>query len=153
MKDGLKISRRKLPHWELGGSVYFITFSSITGALPDEALRIVLETIKYDHNRKYRLYIALAMPDHVHLIIQPLIKEENKCFTLSEILKAIKGISSWRINRLLGKSGQVWMAESYDRIIRSEKDFIEKWNYILINPVKSGLIESTEDWEFVFIPD
>lgn len=31
----LHIRRRHLPHWQVGGNVYFITFRSARGVLPD----------------------------------------------------------------------------------------------------------------------
>ena len=151
--QGLKKSHRNLPHWELGGSVYFITFNSVHNNLTAEALKIVLDTIKHDHRRKYRLYIALAMPDHVHLIIQPLQINETEYYTTAEIMKSIKGVSARRINDMLGSKGTVWQAESFDRIIRNEQEFLEKWNYITNNPLKSGLVDEAEKYEFVIVPN
>ena len=75
--QSLKKSHRNLPHWELGGSVYFITFNSVRDDLPGEALKIVLDTIRHDNERKYKLYIALAMSNHVHLIIRPSQKSDK----------------------------------------------------------------------------
>jgi len=40
---------------------------------------IVLESILYAHNhRQYQLYAACVMPDHVHLLFEPQIKEQDK---------------------------------------------------------------------------
>ena len=35
--------RRHLPHWQQGGSTYFVTFRSARGPLPEKALKIVAD--------------------------------------------------------------------------------------------------------------
>lgn len=42
----------------------------------------------------------------------------------------------------------VWQKEYYDSVIRNEKDFIEKLNYIHYNPVKRALVKSPNEYEF-----
>src|SRR5438094_99639 len=116
MDERLRKRRRHLPHWELGGSVYFITFRSARGLLPEPALRQVMVHILYDHGRRYDLHFAVVMPDHTHLLLQPLEKSPKAWHELSGILKALKGISARRINQLSGTSGTVWQEESFDRI-------------------------------------
>jgi putative transposase len=53
----------------------------------------------------------------------------------------------------LRREGQVWQHESYDRILRSEKEYLEKWKYIYENPMKEKIVERPEDYEFTFKPD
>lgn len=36
--------------------------------------------------------------------------------------------------------------ESFDRIVRDENEFLEKWNYIRNNPVKRELVNSPDEW-------
>ncbi len=140
-----------LPHWQLGGSVYLSTFRSARGALPEIALNQVLVHIRHDCGRRYDLHLAVAMPDHVHLIIQPRERTAGEWFDLAEIFKGIKGSSARRINLLLGTSGQVWQQETFDRLIRDAAEFDEKMTYMWNNPVKAGLVNSAEDWPyFVF---
>jgi putative transposase len=151
--QNLSIRRRHLPHWQLGGSVYFITFRSARGSLPDVALRQVMANIRYDHGRKYDLHLAVVMPDHAHLLLQPREKEPGQWFDLSEIMKGIKGVSSRRINQLLGSAGAVWQAESFDRIIRNEEEYLQKWEYMWNNPVKAGLVSAPEEYPYFVFPE
>ena len=86
------------------------------------------------------------MPDHVHLLLQPM-----PGVSLSRIMKGIKGVSSKRLNDLRGTRGPLWQDESWDRIVRDEEEFIEKLNYMLNNPMKSGLCDdgwTYEGWYF-----
>lgn len=69
--DELKIRRRNLPHWSLEGSVYFVTFRVAQGKLSDEELSMMQQHLIEGENRFYRLSAAVLMPDHVHLLIQP----------------------------------------------------------------------------------
>ncbi len=161
LADVLTIARRNLPHWEAGGSVYFVTFRSIRGTLPDAALERVEKRIYIGHGKFFRLYLGVIMPDHVHLIIQPLPSGKFDTaldypraiyYTIGEICKGVKGASARDINKLLGTSGSVFQDERFDRILRNEKEYLEKYRYILYNPVKAGLIEPYEDYRFYLRP-
>jgi REP element-mobilizing transposase RayT len=138
-----------LPHWQFGGGVYFLTFRSNRGRLPDNALKEVKECIVFGHGKKYDLFFAVVMPDHVHILFRPLRKEKGEWFDLAEIMKGIKGVSSRRINKVLGTKGRVWMRESFDRIIRDEREFNAKVDYMYFNPVKAGLVRDPEQYEFI----
>lgn len=153
VQGALLARNRRSPSWQLGGSVYFITFRSVRGALPLEALRQVVQNVLYDHGRRYHLYLGVVMPDHVHLLLQPLEKTRGVWHDIAKIMKGIKGVSARRINQLLGTSGSVWQARSYDHIVRSHRQFAERWNYILWNPVKAGLASRAESYEFLIAPD
>ena len=78
----------------------------------------------HDADRKYELYAACVMPDHVHLLLEPRIEKDDAdgkpvFYALSQILQTLKSISSHRINKLTDVKGQrVWENESFDRVIR-----------------------------------
>ncbi len=137
----LKTTRRRLPHWKLDGSVYFVTFRLVTKPLNAQERHLVLEHIKSGHDKFYCLVAAVVMPDHVHLILQP-----NPGMDLSRIMKGIKGVSARLLNQFRGTNGTVWQDESWDRILRDDAELDEKLNYMLHNPVKEGLV--SDGWEY-----
>ena len=145
----LHITKRKLPHWQIGGSWYFVTFSTRTLELSTEAKDIISNAILLTHKKSYLLSIATIMPDHVHLLFQPLAKERNTYYSLQEILQPIKSTTSHRINKLLGRKGQLWLEESFDRIIRDEKEWREKYQYIRNNAFKAGLAEKPDNYPWL----
>lgn len=150
--DEFRIYKRNLPHWEQQGMIYFITFRTANNLnLPDEARDIVFDSIKFHNNKKYKLYACVIMPDHVHLILQPLEKSKDAFYSLAEITHSIKSYSANQINMQLGRKGSVWIEESFDRILRDEDEFLEKMNYIANNPLKSGLVQKIEDYKWVYI--
>jgi REP element-mobilizing transposase RayT len=151
-KDELCINRRNLPHWQLPGSTYFVTFRLRSGIITDDAKRIVLNTIKHFHGIRYWVTAAVVMPDHVHLILKPIVPGSKPEFSLSKILQGIKGFSAREINKARGTKGALWQDESFDRIVRDYDEFTEKWNYIRNNPAKTGLCQAPEEYPFLWEP-
>jgi REP element-mobilizing transposase RayT len=138
VQQALFITERNLPHWQLGGSTYLITFRTKGIELAPEARAIVLDACRYFDGNRYRLWAAVVMPDHVHLLLQPAAIEKGRWHSLSAILHSIKSFTAKKINTLMGRKGSVWQDESFDRIVRDENEFLEKWNYIRNNPVKEN---------------
>jgi len=93
------------------------------------------------------------MPDHVHLLLNPLQKGNGIWFDLATIMKGIKGTSAVNINRILNKKGEVWQREYFDRMIRDENELLEKWEYMWNNPLKAGLANSFDEYNFYVNPD
>ena len=124
--------------------------------LSDAARKIVLDCILYWNERRYDLYAACVMPDHVHILIEPRVRREasnaTEFYSLTEILHTLKSFTAHKINELEEKSGPVWERESFDRLIRSESDLQEKFNYITRNPWDAGVTRPGEDYPWVWFP-
>ena len=133
---------------------HFITFcTKLRRVLPDWARDIVLGCCVHDHEKRYRLRVAVVMPDHVHLILTPLIDDARRAvLSLVEILKAIKGASSHAINRRAGTHATIWQEESFDRVVRSSESLDAKVAYILENPVRKGLVNNWHEYRWVWLP-
>ncbi len=152
-----RYSKRNLPHFERPWAKYAVTFSTRQGmALTAEERDIVLNAVLHQRGR-FTLYAACVMPDHMHLLIEPAVKEQDTAgaaifFSLTEILHSLKSFTAHEINKLRGKTGPVWEKESFDRLIRSEQDLHEKFQYITRNPWKSGVVGANEDYPWVWFP-
>jgi len=131
----------------MGGSTYFVTFRTEDLELPSEARKLVLKACRHFDGQRYTLWTAVVMPDHVHLLLQPKEQEPGQWWSLSAILHSIKSFTANQINKLLKREGTVWQDESFDRIVRDEEEFLEKWNYIRNNPVKRELCSEPESWD------
>lgn len=151
--QSFKITRRTLPHWQEPGRVYFITWRCKKGeALSPEERTITLEALHYWDGRKWTLYAAVIMPDHAHTLVQPLtMSKEGGVFDLAEIIHSVKSFSVHQINWLRDSQGSLWQDERYDRIVRDEVDFLEKWQYIMNNPVKEELAQQPEEYPWLYI--
>lgn len=153
-------SKRNLPHFERPWGKYAVTFSTQNHRqlMPRER-DIVLQSIVHgaEHNQ-YELYVACVMPDHVHLLFEPQVKEQGASgetifWSLTEILQGIKSATAHRINKAAGTQGPVWEKESFDRLIRSERDLQEKFHYIARNPWEAGIVNQNEDYAWLWMPD
>ncbi len=152
-KNRPDVTRRNLPHWQIGGAWYFITFRTRGIALTPAARDAVADAILFNHNQKYALAAAVIMPDHVHRLLMPLGRNEKEYYSLSEFLGPLKGFSAMRVNRLIGRSGGLWLDESFDRIVRDEGEWSEKFDYIRNNPVKAGLAEKPAEYPWLLDRD
>ena len=104
---------------------------------------ILLEAILFGRRRQwYYLLSFVIMPDHMHLIIIP--RDRN----ISECLKSIKGFSARRINSLFDRRGSVWQNGFYDYILDDEEKVLSRIRYIENNPVRKGIVTSTEDYGY-----
>src|SRR3981081_923024 len=89
---------------------------------------------------KLQVYGYVVMPEHVRLLFS-----EPQQDTLADALKSLKqGVS----RRLIGDAEHFWQKRYYDFNIRNYAQFVEKLRYIHRTPVKQGLCDRAEDWEW-----
>jgi carbamoylphosphate synthase large subunit/REP element-mobilizing transposase RayT len=97
---------------------------------------IVVDALRHFDGQRYHLDAFVVMPNHVHLLVQPLSGN-----SLSEILKSWKRYAAKAINQMLGRTGTLWMEESFDRIVRDWDSLVRFRAYIARNPKKTNLAE------------
>ena len=143
--------RRRLPHYQKADATIFATFCKLTREpFPDRARDMVLEHCVYEHGKRIEMYVAVVMPEHVHMLFRPLRYEDGWPFLLHKILRSIKGISARDINKLLRTSGPVWQDESFDHVVRSDESLLSKADYIRMNPVRRGLVKRPDDYRWLW---
>jgi REP element-mobilizing transposase RayT len=146
-----KITQRMLPHWEYEGSIYFITFCTWNRLILSPAARqVVLDACLFFNAQRYDLFALVVMPDHVHMLIQPLPKTDTEYWSLSSILHSIKSYSAKQIPKVMPHLGTIWQPERYDRIVRDDRAFTAIWHYICQNPVKAQLADSPSSYPFLW---
>jgi type I restriction enzyme R subunit/putative DNA methylase len=96
--------------------------------------------LQFDGQR-YRLIEWFIMPNQVHLLA-----EFFAGSVLWEVLKSWKSFSAHEANRILGRSGQFWQEDYFDRLIKNPIHFENARRYIRENPVEAGLVKQPEDW-------
>jgi adenosine deaminase/REP element-mobilizing transposase RayT len=100
----------------------------------EEIARIVASTLRHFDGQQYILDHFVIMPNHVHALVKPL----PGC-GLDAVLHSWKSFTAQEINRLLGRSGQVWEHESFDHPVR-DRTALERFRaYIQANPQMAGL--------------
>jgi putative transposase len=141
-EPNLEIRRRRLPHWTLDGSTYFVTFRVRSGFLLAAERLVVKDHIRAGHGRFYHLAAVVVMPHHVHAVPKP-----ADGFTLSRIMHGVKGVTARLVNQRRGTHGSVWQDESWDRIIRDTDELEEKLDYMYQNPIKAGICTQGEAYD------
>jgi putative DNA methylase len=171
-------ARGYLPHFDAGAVVQTITFrlaDSMPRALYDEIaaaalalddLRvradaamdeghgscvlaqqniaaIVQSALEHFDGERYRLIAWVIMPNHVHAMI-----EQMPGRRLGDIVHSWKSFTANRINKVIGKAGEVWAADYFDRYIRDDAHYASALHYIENNPVKAGLVRHAAEWEY-----
>jgi REP element-mobilizing transposase RayT len=71
-----------------------------------------------------------------------------KNIEIGTIAHSIKSFTAHEANKILGRTGQFWQHEPFDRYIRNAKHYVSVIRYIEDNPVKAGLCARPEDWPF-----
>ncbi len=144
---------------------YFISSSIVNGITlfnDFELTKIILSSLHFiQENFRVTVYAYVIMPNHIHLIL----KSENlpdyirrfKSFTAKEIIRKLKQMNEYEILNELRRAKlkhkrqsqfQVWNEGVHPMQIYNYWFMEQKLNYIHQNPVKAGLVNKPEDWEF-----
>ena len=103
----------------------------------------LLESIEYRHRKVYwYMHLALLMPDHAHFIVSFPERAKNMNTVISKW-------KEWTAKSLKVK----WQRDFFEHRLRTTESFDEKADYILLNPLRAGLVERVEEWPYVFIAE
>lgn len=123
-------------------ATYFITASTFQHRnllQSDRIAELFLEGLYHYRGQKYSLHEFVVMPDHVHLLINPL-------ESLERAMQCIKGSFSFRAKRECGYVGEIWESSYYDHRVRDSVEYARMRTYIHENPVRRHLVERAEDY-------
>jgi putative transposase len=107
---------------------------------------IIANALRFFDHRYYELLTYCIMPNHVHVMIIPVIQSNGEVKPLAHITYSWKKYTANQINKILNRRGSFWQHESYDHLIRNDNAFYHTLEYIIDNPVKAGLVKNWEDW-------
>ena len=82
------------------------------------------------------------MPDHLHLLLEGLAGGSD----FRKFMKDAKQRTSYHAIRL--GAGRLWQDGYHDRIIRHDEDLARYIDYIMENPVRSGLVKHASDYPY-----
>jgi len=140
-KTGAELERRKhIEKWLDAGS------GSCVLRHPQIAQMVENTLLRLDGDR-YRLIAWCIMPNHVHVLVEPLAPLSS----IVQSWKSYTGRAGRKISYELGftiPEHGFWMREYWDRFIRNEQHFQQVITYIHENPVKAGLCDVPEAWQW-----
>jgi REP element-mobilizing transposase RayT len=139
----------------------------------DRVAQVVADAIHFRDTKEYELIAYCIMPNHVHMVAdversdnsdveRTLVRSEQddrtevrstvsyKNYKLTKMLRKIKGSTARECNKILNRSGAFWQHESYDHVIRNDKEFADIISYVLNNPVKAGFVDDWKKWKWSY---
>jgi REP element-mobilizing transposase RayT len=122
-------------------------FDRGAGSCPFLDMRIagaMAAALRFSEGKHYRLLAWCVMPNHVHVVARLFPGQE-----LAKIVKGWKNFSAKAANQALGRKGQFWQREYYDRLIRNGDELDRAIRYIVQNPAIAGL----KNWAWVWSAD
>ena len=119
--------RRSLPHWRASGVAYFVTWRLHPRQEPlcDAERTAVVQALRFFDGTRYRLLAAVVMPDHVHVLVQPV-----EGATLEGTVHSWKTWTGRLMCREFGRRAPVWQDEYFDRIVRDRRELEATQDYI-----------------------
>jgi putative transposase len=93
----------------------------------------------------FRLHDFVIMPDHVHLLL-----EVGGEMTVEKAMQLVKGRFSYRLTKEFGHFGEVWQRGFSEVQVMNKESYEKHRAYIAMNPVKTGLVESPEQYPYCF---
>lgn len=146
-------SRGYVPHCDGAGIIQHIVMSTIGASdgvesnfsqrflETPEAAQIVQDALLHFDGERYRILAWCVMPNHTHVIV-----EQTEGWPLASVVHSWKSFTANAVNRLLGRTGPLWMREYFDRFMRDDDHLSTTIAYVESNPVSAGLVERPEDW-------
>jgi len=152
---------KKCKRYNIPGHAHGLTFSCYRNRkflLSDRACQWLIESIERAREKhKFSLWAFVFMPDHVHLLINPM----DERYSISDILKDIKadaarkavkylkenkpaGLSQLSTNQKYRKYRFWQKGGGYDRNIIKENTLTDSVRYIHNNPVRKALVDEPD---------
>jgi putative transposase len=130
---------------------YFVTFCAKNRrslfADPTAARIAKQVVVDYRDREWFWLLSYCIMPDHVHLLL----RLWNGDRSLSQVVGVIKNQITYRARRVHLCAD--WQKGFHDRVKRADEDERYIARYIVENPVRAGLVERYDQYEFAGIVD
>jgi len=127
---------------------YFVSTQTI-GRKPffrhERWAQLMMATLDHYASKVYVLYACVVMPDHLHLLITPLVSVEKS-------VGLIKGGFSFRAKRELDWKGEIWQPGFTDHRIRDEEDWNHHLEYIRQNPIRAHLVDDSVLYPYMHFP-
>lgn len=82
------------------------------------------------------------MDNHYHLML------ETTAPNLATGMARLNGVYTQRFNRVYGRVGHVFQGRYKAQVIQTEVHLLEACRYVVLNPVRAGLVNDPADWQW-----
>ena len=95
---------------------------------------------KANERHHWYCHAYCLMSNHYHLLI------ETQQPTLSKGMKYINGVYTQQFNKRHNRVGHVFQGRFKGILVESESYLLELARYIVLNPVRAGMVRAAKDW-------
>lgn len=131
---------------EYPGAVYHVTSRGNRrgGIFLDRNDRVSFLTLLAETVRRFRLscYAYCLMGNHYHLLL------ETSTPNLSRAMRHLNGVYTQRFNKEHHESGHLLQGRYAAVVVDRSAHLLEVCRYIVLNPVRAGLVSLPADWEW-----
>ncbi|MFC3716493.1 transposase [Luteimonas soli] len=133
--------------WSEAGRIYLLTFTTanrqphfLAWPIASDAARLMTGLSLW---RKSRLLAWVLMPDHWHGLV-----ELGDGMALAECVGRLKGASARALRQQHPALDRIWAPGYHDHALRREEDLLPAARYLIMNPVRAGLVSRPGDYPF-----
>ncbi|MEQ8783544.1 MAG: transposase [Roseibium album] len=107
-----------------------------------DAGRAVVHCLRWSDERgRTGTWAFVVMPDHLHWLL-----ELKAGSTLSGVVASVKKYSSRQISAQQRIEPPIWQPGFHDHALRQEEEVRSVARYVVMNPVRAGLVTSVRDY-------
>jgi putative transposase len=136
------------PHWFVSDAIYMVTGATLYKEpfLDSDAKRAnFCETLlERAIVLGWSMKAWAVMPNHYHFVAQ---SPEN-AISLKSLIQGIHSINAKFVNQIDETPGRRVWYNYWDTCIRTEQSYYARMNYVILNPVKHGLVQNPEGYPF-----
>ncbi|KAF0239053.1 MAG: hypothetical protein FD181_438 [Prolixibacteraceae bacterium] len=115
---------------------------------------IIEDALHFWEGKRINSHVWCIMSNHFHWVLTVLEKDENgEPIYLQDILHSVKQFTAKKINKAENRNGQLWEHESFETTIRNNEHYANVFNYVINNPISSGLVKSWVEWPGTWTED
>jgi REP element-mobilizing transposase RayT len=92
----------------------------------------------------------VILPTHVHMLFSQQVGLIDGP-TPEQVSAVFRMTVEQRANQYLGRTGAFWHKDDFHRYLRSIEDIRAALSFIRQAPVRSGLVEKPEEWEWLYV--
>ena len=142
--------RGRLPHWRADGVTYYVTFRH-RRPLDDHECATVLDQLRKPDGKAWQLSIACVLPEVSEMMFQMIEAGDGRPGELADIVEKAKARAGKKIIKASGERFPPFYTESYDRIVRDDAEFEERFLSILSSPCDKELCEDPSEYPGLWV--
>ncbi|MHB8637868.1 MAG: transposase [Fimbriimonadaceae bacterium] len=144
------IWRGRLPHWRADDVRYYVTFRH-RRPLDGFERDVLLKALSKASGSQWELLVVCVLPEATELMATMGVGKSGRPVELSAVVEPAKRRAAKAIVKRTGERFGPFYEESYDRIVRDDAEFEERWNAICGSPIEAGLADRPEAYPTLWL--